>query len=105
MFCRCKCLLQLGRIQNAQSSFDEAIDAIDRSGLKKTMRKGIATDLQEAFINLAKTVREDEEAEKKANTSCTYIPDEYMKQLDPVVPLPAWAKIKERHPKFPAASR
>ena len=38
----------------AQKAFDEAVDAIDRSGLKKDMRKGLAVDLQEAFIKLVK---------------------------------------------------
>ena len=51
---KCKCLLQLGRVVAAQKAFDEAVDAIDRSGLKKDMRKGLAVDLQEAFIKLVK---------------------------------------------------
>ena len=43
----------------AQVAFDKAIDAIDRSGLKKDLRKDITADLQEAFINLAKSVEAD----------------------------------------------
>ena len=46
--------MQLGRVVAAQKAFDEAVDAIDRSGLKKDMRKGLAVDLQEAFIKLVK---------------------------------------------------
>ncbi len=56
---QCKCLLELCRIPQAQEAFDKAIDAIDRSGLKKDLRKDITADLQEAFINLAKSVEED----------------------------------------------
>ena len=36
---QCKCLLELCRIPQAQEAFDKAIDAIDRSGLKKDLRK------------------------------------------------------------------
>ena len=56
---QCKCLLELSRIPEAQVAFDKAIDAIDRSGLKKDLRKDITADLQEAFINLAKSVEAD----------------------------------------------
>ena len=56
---QCKCLLELSRIPEAQEAFDKAIDAIDRSGLKKDMRKDITAELQEAFINLAKSVEEN----------------------------------------------
>ena len=56
---QCKCLLELGRIADAQAAFDRAIDAIDRSGMKKDARKGMAANLQEAFINLAKSVEEN----------------------------------------------
>ena len=56
---QCKCLLEISRILQAQEAFDKAIDAIDRSGLRKDLRKDIAADLQEAFINLAKSVEED----------------------------------------------
>lgn len=56
---QCKCLLELNRIQEAQEAFDKAIDAIDRSGLKKNLRKDMTADLQSAFINLAKSVAED----------------------------------------------
>ena len=41
-----RCLLELGKVREAQASFDKAIDAIDRSGLKKDMRKGREIDLQ-----------------------------------------------------------
>ena len=66
---QCKCLLELGRIPQAQEAFDQAIDAIDRSGLKKDMRKGITADLQEAFINLAKSVEENPQPEIQSTTS------------------------------------
>ena len=56
---QCKCLLELGKISEAQAAFDRAIDAIDRSGMKKDARKGMAANLQEAFINLAKSVEEN----------------------------------------------
>ena len=56
---QCKCLLELGRIVDAQAAFDRAIDAIDRSGMKKDVRKNMAVNLQEAFINLAKSVEEN----------------------------------------------
>ena len=55
---QCRCLLELGRIPEAQAAFDCSMDAIDRSGLKKDARKGMAAGLQEAFINLAKSVEE-----------------------------------------------
>ena len=51
--------LELGKISEAQAAFDRAIDAIDRSGMKKDARKGMAANLQEAFINLAKSVEEN----------------------------------------------
>ena len=43
---QCKCLLELGQISEAQTAFDKAVDAIDRSGLKKEMRQGMAANLQ-----------------------------------------------------------
>ena len=52
-------MLELGKISEAQAAFDRAIDAIDRSGMKKDARKGMAANLQEAFINLAKSVEEN----------------------------------------------
>ena len=61
---QCKCLLELSRIPEAQEAFDKAIDAIDRSGLKKDMRKDITAELQEAFINLAKSVEENPPSDK-----------------------------------------
>ena len=52
-------MLELGRIADAQAAFDRAIDAIDRSGMKKDARKGMAANLHEACINLAKSVEEN----------------------------------------------
>ena len=100
-FFRCKCLLQLGQIESAQSSFDEAVDAIDRSGLQKTLRKGIATELQAAFLNLTNDPHYTEEDKRiKAHDGST---DE--DNIEPISPLPEWAKMKGRHKNFPAASR
>ncbi len=56
---QCKCLLEQCKIAEAQEAFDKAVDAIDRSGLKKDARKETAAGLQEAFINLAKSVEDD----------------------------------------------
>ncbi len=55
---QCKCLLLLGRVRAAQASFDSAVDAIDRSGLNRDLRKGMVAELQEAFINLINTEEE-----------------------------------------------
>ena len=87
---KCKCLLQLCRIGEAQRAFDKAVDAIDRSGLKKDLRKGLAVELQEAFINLAKT----EEAETGDVTKKS---PEKNQDVE-------WTKLKEPHPKYPSAS-
>ena len=86
---QCKCLLELGRIAEAQKAFDKAIDAIDRSGLKKEMRKGMATNLQEAFINLAKSVEENPPP-----------PSEFATAKE----LPEWAKLTDPHPQYSSAS-
>ena len=66
---QCKCLLELTRIPEAQEAFDKAIDAIDRSGMKKDMRIGITADLQEAFINLAKSCEENPMPQEIQHTS------------------------------------
>ncbi len=86
---KCKCLLELGRISAAQSAFDEAVDAIDRSGMKKDIRKGIAVELQEAFINLANEVKADGASEASEKNKDA---------------LPPWCTLKEPHPKYPSAS-
>ena len=55
---QCKCNLELGRIAHAQKSFDAAVDAIDRSGISKDLRQGLATELQvqiEVRVSAAKT--------------------------------------------------
>ena len=89
---QCKCNLELGRIPAAQRSFDLAVDAIDRSGLSKELRQGLATELQEAFIKLAEEHEDNEEDEADKEG-----PDE--KRL-----LPTWARINERHRSLPGAS-
>lgn len=86
---QCKCLLELGKISEAQAAFDRAIDAIDRSGMKKDARKGMAANLQEAFINLAKSVEENPPPPTD---------DELQNSV------PEWAKLKDPHPNYPSAS-
>lgn len=83
---QCKCHLELGRIPAAQAAFDRAIDAIDKCGLAKDLRKGLATELQDAFISLAAHSGEISHEEEDAHA------------------LPAWTEIEERHAKYPAAS-
>lgn len=56
---QCKCELELGRIIRAQAAFDQAVEAIEWSGLKKQMRSDLTVNLQEAFITLAKQVEAD----------------------------------------------
>lgn len=43
---KCRCLLEMERISEAQSAFDQAVDAIDRSGLRREVRKDLAAELQ-----------------------------------------------------------
>jgi hypothetical protein len=40
-------------------AFDKAVEAIEWSGLKKDVRSDLTSNLQEAFINLAKTAKEE----------------------------------------------
>jgi len=94
---QCKCLLELSRIPEAQVAFDKAIDAIDRSGLQKDLRKDKTADLQEAFINLAKSVEADPPPELLAaerNRDATGTFGE----------MPAWSIVKDPHPNYPSAS-
>ena len=86
---KCKCLLELGRIVEAQNAFDVAVDAIDRSGHKRDMRKGMAVDLQEAFITLAKSAEENPCNSEDSSDNLGN---------------PEWSVIKDPHPKYPAAS-
>ncbi len=79
---------------SAQRTFDLAVDAIDRSGLSKELRQGLATELQEAFICLAREVGEDDESKQE---DCDVQDFETRR-------LPKWAKIKELHEKIPCAS-
>ena len=53
------------------------------------MRQGMAANLQEAFINLAKSVEENPPP-----------PSEYATPTD----VPEWAKLKTPHPQYPSAS-
>lgn len=81
--------MQLGRVVAAQKAFDEAVDAIDRSGLKKDMRKGLAVDLQEAFIKLVKE-------EGDVNTSDTGGTSP-MPASGRNMTLPLWFELKVKH--------
>lgn len=107
---QCKCLLELGKIVEAQAAFDKAVDAIDRSGLKKDLRKGIAAELQGAFINLAKTVKEDDEAKQHSLLKEPGIMSPSGKHDDTHdgpssgFTLPSWTQIMSRHPNYPSAS-
>ncbi|CAB4055686.1 unnamed protein product [Lepeophtheirus salmonis] len=83
---KCKCCLELGKISDAQNAFDKAIEAIERSGLKKELRKGIATDLQEAFINLMKEYPTNSVSDTKIDSNW-----------------PDWADLPHPHSKYPAA--
>ena len=111
---QCKCLLEQCKIQEAQAAFDRAIDAIDRSGLKKDTRKETAAGLQEAFINLAKSVEADPPPEAEANkvdVSVTILKSGlvfatlYYNANSILQPLnPPWSLVKEPHETYPAAS-
>ena len=78
--------MQLGRVVAAQKAFDEAVDAIDRSGLKKDMRKGLAVELQEAFIKLVK----DEDISDGGDCASPPPPPPARQRLV----LPSWFEIK-----------
>ncbi|TRY68906.1 hypothetical protein TCAL_03792 [Tigriopus californicus] len=110
---QCKCLLELGKIGEAQAAFDKAVDAIDRSGLKKDLRKGIAAELQGAFINLAKTVKEDDEATQASplnkepgimSSSGKHDDTDNDDGPSSGFTLPPWTQIMSRHPNYPSAS-
>ena len=81
--------MQLGRVAAAQKAFDEAVDAIDRSGLKKEMRKGLAVDLQEAFIKLVRDEGDVNISDTGGNGS-----------LDGASPLPASGRTQTLPPWF-----
>ena len=92
---KCKCELELGRINQAQAAFDCAVEAIEWSGLKKDVRSDLTVNLQEAFINLAKTA--DEEGITEAKEEPTGLSRE---RAD----IPDFLSVKTPHPRMPAAN-
>ena len=50
---KCKCELELGRINRAQAAFDAAVEAIEWSGLKKDVRSDLTVNLQVSQSYLA----------------------------------------------------
>jgi len=87
---RCKCLLQLGYVSEAQKTFDRAVDAIDRSGVSRDLRQGLATELQEAFIRLATQTEAKE--------------DSLEELFEKPKAIPPWAILAQKHSRRPAAS-
>ena len=92
---KCKCELEMGRINKAQTAFDAAVEAIEWSGLKKDVRSDLTVNLQEAFINLAKTA--DQEGYKEDTIQ------EVLSRTDKCF-IPSSLKLQISHPKLPAAS-
>ena len=92
---QCKCELELGRINRAQAAFDSAVEAIEWSGLKKDVRSDLTVNLQEAFINLAKTADEEGITEEKEE------PTGLARERAAV---PEFLSVKSPHAKLPAAS-
>ena len=92
---KCKCELEMGRINKAQTAFDAAVEAIEWSGLKKDVRSDLTVNLQEAFINLAKTA--DQEGYKEDTIQ------EVLSRTDKCF-IPSSLKLQTSHPKLPAAS-
>jgi len=94
---RCKCELEMGRIGKAQEAFDKAVEAIEWSGLKKDVRSDLTSNLQEAFITLAKTAREEGVTESVE-------PDNLTWQARERLGIPDVLKLTSNNPKMPAAS-
>ena len=92
---KCKCELELGRINKAQAAFDAAVEAIEWSGLKKDVRSDLTVNLQEAFINLAKTANEEGYKEEEHCPEIT---------RDAAYIIPDSLKLTSSHTKLPAAS-
>ena len=94
---KCKCELELGRINKAQAAFDAAVEAIEWSGLKKDVRSDLTVNLQEAFINLAKTA--SDEGYKEEVTAADLAGAERE-----AADIPASLALTSHHPRLPAAS-
>jgi hypothetical protein len=92
---KCKCELELGKINRAQAAFDSAVEAIEWSGLKKDVRSDLTVNLQEAFINLAKTADEEGIVEEKED------PTGLAKER---ADIPEFLSVKSPHLRMPAAS-
>ena len=94
---KCKCELELGRINKAQAAFDAAVEAIEWSGLKKDIRSDLTVNLQEAFINLAKTANDEGYKEE------VFVRDDEGLEKDRF-DIPEQLRMKNGHEKYPAAS-
>ena len=94
---KCKCELELGRINKAQMAFDAAVEAIEWSGLKEDVRSDLTVNLQEAFTNLAKTASDCDEGYKKEE-------EELVGKYKVFADIPKMFRLQSSHPKFPAAS-
>lgn len=78
-------------------AFAKAVEAIEWSGLKKDMRSNLTTNLQEAFITLAETAKEEGVKEKVD-------PEELTWQARERLGIPEVLQLKTPHAKMPAAS-
>ena len=94
---RCKCHLEMGRISLAQQAFDKAVEAIEWSGLNKDTRSDLTSNLQEAFINLAKTAKEEGVAKSPEPEGLSW-------QARERLGIPEVMRLKTSLPKMPAAS-
>ena len=92
---KCKCELELGRINRAQAAFDAAVEAIEWSGLKKDVRSDLTVNLQEAFINLAKTASDEGYKDEE---------EELVGKDKEFADIPEAFRLTQTHAKFPAAS-
>ena len=78
-------------------AFDKAVEAIEWSGLKKDVRSDLTSNLQEAFITLAKTAKEE-------GVSESVEPDNLSWQARERLGIPEVLKLNSCNPKMPAAS-
>ena len=97
---KCKCELELGRINRAQVAFDAAVEAIEWSGLKKGVRSDLTVNLQEAFINLAKTANEE-----GVEVDLTGPTDDLKGKEKEMSAVPERLRVEASHLGFPAASK
>ena len=78
-------------------AFDKAVEAIEWSGLKKDVRSDLTSNLQEAFITLAKTAKEEGVTENVE-------PDQLSWQARERLGIPDVLKLRSSNPRMPAAS-